>query len=238
MTLPHQAAANEITVVTENLPPFQYYNQDKKLTGFSVEIVNALLNKANAEVTIQVLPWAQAYEMALKQKNVMIFSINRSSERQQKFKWVGDFLKQNYYFLSLNSRKDIKINHIKDVKGYITGVVRDSFEHQVLKKYGFSSPQNLHVSTAQIPLLNRLFERKIDLIFGSKINLLGTMDYIKRNRDDIKLIYQINETPGNVSIAFSKKTDDKTVNHFRHAFAAIKSDGTLDKIIKKWLGTH
>ncbi|NQZ08535.1 MAG: transporter substrate-binding domain-containing protein [Algicola sp.] len=168
----------------------------------------------------------------------MIFSINRSSERQQKFKWVGDFLKQNYYFLSLNSRKDIKINHIKDVKGYITGVVRDSFEHQVLKKYGFSSPQNLHVNATQIPLLNSLFERKIDLIFGSKINLLGTMDYIKRNRNDIKLIYQINETPSNVSIAFSKKTDDKTVNHFRQAFAAIKSEGTLDKIMKKWLGTN
>lgn len=233
--LPLGCVAQSIKVVTEHLPPYQFIGSNHRLTGISVEIVQAMFQHAKVEAAIEMLPWARAYELALTQKNVMIFSITRSKERQKQFKWVGDFIKQNYYFLRLKSRSDIKVNNIQDVKRYITGVSRDSFEHQLLSKYGFSQQKSLHVNVAQLPLVEMLFDGKIDLVFGAKINLLGLIDYVKRNRDAVKLVYQINESPGNVSIAFSKQTDDKTVAKFRKAFKAIQANGQLSRIMVKWL---
>lgn len=235
LIIPLAVSANTIRIVTEHLPPYQFIGKDNHLTGFSVEIVQAMLKQANVDAPIEMLPWARAYEMALSQKNIMIFSMTRSKARQGQFKWVGDFLKQNYYFLSLNSRKDIKINNIQDVKRYVTGVSRDSYEYQLLTKYGFSHDKNMHVNVAQLPLVEMLFDGKIDLVFGSKITLLGLIKYVKRDTAAIRLAYQINESPGNISIAFSKQTDDVVVEKYQKAFNEIKANGELDKIIKKWL---
>lgn len=234
-SLSSYATQPAIEVVTEHLPPYQFIGKDNQLTGISVEIVRAMMAKAQVDVPIQILPWPKAYDMALGQKNVMIFSINRSKARQSQFKWVGDFLKQHYYFISLKSRKDIRINNIQDVKNFKTGVSRNSFEHQMLSRYGFAAQHNLVISDDQLPLVEQLYQGKVDLLFGSKITLLGLIHYLEKDVSAIELTYQINESPGNVAIAFSKATDDAVVNRFRQAFKAIEASGELNLILTKWI---
>ena len=38
---------------------------------------------------IRLYPWARAYDMALKEPNVLIFLIARTSARETQFKWAG-----------------------------------------------------------------------------------------------------------------------------------------------------
>lgn len=227
--------ADDITIVTESLPPFQIVDKNQKLTGFSTEIIQAMLKQAKVEADIQVLPWAQAYELALVQKNVLIFSLVRSKARQHKFKWVGDILKQHYYFFSLNERHDIHISNISDIKKYVTGVVKDSFEHQLLLSYGFSSPFNLRLDSSQAKLPELLKSQQVDLYFGSKISGLSLDKTLLKTNASLKQHYKINESPGNISIAFSKQTDDEVVTQFRKAFLEVHMNGTYTEIMKKWL---
>ncbi len=45
--------------------------------------------------------WARAYEIALHEKNVLIYSIKRTSERESLFKWVGVIVPIDFYFYAL-----------------------------------------------------------------------------------------------------------------------------------------
>ncbi len=225
-----------VTVVTENLPPMQIVDKDQGISGFATEIIEAMFKQAQVELKIEVLLWEQAYDLALTKKNVMIYSIVRSKERQSQFKWVGDILKQNYYFFALKNRDDIQISTINDVKKYLTGVVKNSFEHQLLLDYGFSSPQNLRFDKTPAGLIDQLNDQSIDLFLGTKVGVFGVNQYAAQGPVELIPLYKINEAPGNMSIAFSQKTDDKTVQHFQAAFLAICQDGTYDRILDKWLG--
>lgn len=228
-------ASEKVRIVTEHLPPYQFIGTNNKLTGLGVDIVKLMFAELGEQPKIELLPWARAYDLALNHRNVMIFTILRSEQRQKQFKWVGDFLVQNYYFLALKNRGDINIRNIQDVKQHLVGVSRDSFEHQLLLKYGFYIEKNLHVNVAQLPLIEMLYAGKVDMIFGSKITLLGLIDYVKHDRSKIKLVYRINESLGHVGIAFSKLTDDKLVRKYRQAFTQITRNGSLQQTTEKWL---
>lgn len=229
------AIADNIQIVTEHLPPYQFVGQDNHLTGISVDIVKALLQQAKVEAPMTLLPWPEAYDKALSEKNVMIFSMARSKQRQAQFKWVGDFITQNYYFMRLKGRTDIQVNNVQDAKRYMTGVSKDSFEHQLLNRYGFAEHKSLLVDETQLPLVKMLYLGKIDLLFGSKITLLGLINYHGKDTSAIELVYQINESPGHIAIAFSRQTDDKVVKKFQRAFQRLQKNGEVDAILQKWL---
>ena len=60
-------AAEELTILTENLPPLNYL-KNGKLVGSSVEIVQEIQKRLGSQEPIQVYPWARAYQMALEKK--------------------------------------------------------------------------------------------------------------------------------------------------------------------------
>ncbi len=74
--------------------------------------------------------------MALQDKNILIFTITRSKDREPLFKWVGKFYHTVDYLWALNERKDISIRSLGDAKRYLIAVPKDDFQHQYIKKTG------------------------------------------------------------------------------------------------------
>ena len=61
--------AEEITIVTENFPPFNYEEPTTgKIAGLGTEIVQAVLEEVSVQANIMLLPWARAYKMAQREK--------------------------------------------------------------------------------------------------------------------------------------------------------------------------
>ncbi len=81
--------AKEVKVVTEYLHKFQLSNPDGPLGGYAAEVVNAIFDVTKDNANILVLPWARAYKIASEEPNVMIFSLARNSQREEKFHWIG-----------------------------------------------------------------------------------------------------------------------------------------------------
>ena len=77
--------AEEIKIVTTEFPPYNY-EENGKITGLSTKVVRAVLKELGMNSEIKSYPWARAYEMALKQENVLIYSILRISEKENLFK--------------------------------------------------------------------------------------------------------------------------------------------------------
>ncbi|MEI8631015.1 hypothetical protein P4S72_00655 [Vibrio sp. PP-XX7] len=59
--------------------------------------------------------------MALDEKDILIYSIARTKERESLFKWVGPIAPYNVYLFKLKARSDIIVNTLEDVKKYRIG---------------------------------------------------------------------------------------------------------------------
>ena len=108
--------AQNITLVTENYPPFQIKESGKPPQGFAIELVEAMKKYAGINEKIEVYPWARAYNMALIKPNTFIFSLARTKEREDLFKWIGDYFMATTAIYALKSRTDIVITSLEDAK--------------------------------------------------------------------------------------------------------------------------
>lgn len=227
------ANAQKIKVVTEEYPPYNY-TENAKLTGMSTEIVQLVLKEAGIQhESIQSLPWARAYDMALTQPNILIFSIGRSQERESKFKWVGVIAPYDVYLFKLKENTALKINSLDDVKTHKTGAVRDDVRAQYLKTKGIPESAMDIVSTDSLNI-RKLFEKRIDMF---PIDELAASFLAKQEKLDftkIEKVFFLKDLSAGLYMAFSKNTPDEIVNKCKATLEKIKADGRFDKIKTKY----
>ena len=94
----------KLKVVTEIIAPFQLQNDNGELTGFSVEIIQALFDEIDLQPNIIVMPWARAYDVAKNEPNVLIFSIARTPHREPMFHWIGNITHETFSFWGERSK--------------------------------------------------------------------------------------------------------------------------------------
>ena len=214
------AGAQTLTIVTEELAPLSYTNEKGEVVGFSSEIVKRLLREVNMKGEIQSLPWARAYNTALKKENVLIFSIARDEKREKEFKWVGVIADYSIYFYGLKSRPEIKVSSIEQAKKYTVGTVIDDFREEYLIDKGFVKDINLFPVYTDSLNINKLTAKRIDLW---PVNDLTASYIAKEKRISFELIekkFTMIEIP--LYLAFSNETSDTTVKKFVSALEKIK----------------
>ena len=89
----------DIKIVTEELPPFLYLDQNGVAQGFLAERVNKIIRKLKIKIKnkIEVQPWARAYDTALKNDGTMLFSLSKTKEREKLFKFCCVILSSKKY---------------------------------------------------------------------------------------------------------------------------------------------
>ena len=157
------AVAQQLEVYTESLPPFQIVAQGS-ISGSATQQVEHLLTEAQINYHIQVVPWARAYNIVKSSPNTLIYSINRTPERESLFHWIKVVAEIGNSFISLTSN-DLSLNHLDDAKKHVVGVVRDGYAHELLVAEGFAQDHNLYVVATLEQQLFLLLSGKIDLLF-------------------------------------------------------------------------
>ncbi len=215
------AHAQEITVVTEEFPPFNY-TEDGEVKGQSTEIVKAALEKAGIKAEIRIYPWARAYKMAEERKNVLIFSIMKTPARENLFKWIGPVAKAPDAFLyKLTKRTDIQIQSLDDAKPYIIGTVSEWSGHQKLKKSGFEHIEPLANDDANI---KKLFAKRVDLIVASDVQIPARVERLGFLLGEIENTGVCLLKGADFYMAFSRQTSDTLVEKVKTAFEQVNSE--------------
>lgn len=224
-----------IHLVTEHLPPYQIIGNNKKLSGFSVDIIKETMARSRYNYTLKAYPWVRSYKLAQINTNHCIFSIARLKSREQLFKWVGPISKFNN--AGMWSRKDtnIEINNLDDAKQYNIAVNRDDIAHTGLLERGFIEGKHLYVLDDSSSLITLLVTRpEIDLIVADDSTIGFRAELASVDVKSLQKVYEVRDLPLDFYFACSRDTDNEIVEHLSTTLNSIYLDGSYKAILQKW----
>lgn len=228
--LPLFGYTQNITIVTEDFPPYNY-KENGVLKGVSTEVVLAVLKEINLTATIEIYPWARAYQLAQTKKNHLIYSIGKIPEREKMFHWVGSIAAYRTSLYKLKSRTDIKIESLNDAKQYSIGCSIADVITIYLQSKGFFLLEQVSGDTLN---LHKLLRGRTDLIAYDEASFNFKIQQEGLDRSRYERVFRIKELSNELYLAFSKSSDIELVRSFRKGLQAIKDNGSYLKIQQKY----
>jgi len=216
----------ELLVVTEDLPPLNFI-KDNVITGHHTHVINALMTKINIEHSIVALPWARSYKTATTQPNVLIYTINHTQERHEKFHWIGEFptkLDINYYAIKSSKFNNLTISELKKLRiGTQINTANDMF----ITKNGFININRVnHIDQT----LDMLKQGRIDIVIASQHQIEQSSKNTGLPLSELtKVAYAFSSTP---SIAVSLPTSETMVKKLRKAYSDLSRNNDMCKLMK------
>ncbi|WP_306146616.1 MULTISPECIES: ABC transporter substrate-binding protein [unclassified Roseibium] len=229
MCLALPARAQDIRIVTEEFPPYNY-SDNGLAKGLSSEVVQAVLAETGLTAEFLFLPWARAYLTAQNTKNTVIFSIGRIPEREDLFEWIGVIAPYNTSLCKLASRTDLTIESLSDAKDYSIGVSVEDVIYQYLKSQNFT---NLDIVGEDILNIRKLALSRLDLIAFDEAAFQYYLDLEDINPALFDRIYRLDDISGGLYMAINKDSDPELIQSLKGGLEAIKADGTYEQILNR-----
>ena len=219
------SAKSDVRLITENFPPFNFAGKDGAAKGRSTAIVRGILARLGQTANIEILPWADGYNLALNTTNVALFSTARTLSRDPLFKWVGPIGSfEKALYTAANSTIAIANLDAARKAGSIC-VVKDDVRQQMLTERGFT---NLALSASDEKCITDLVSGKTDIWFGSTDSAPFSAYLAGVDPDRLKMAYSVEKNE--IFIAFSNSTPDATVQAWQSALDRMKRDGFYDAL--------
>ncbi|MFL6609713.1 MAG: substrate-binding periplasmic protein [Pseudomonas sp.] len=224
-----KSQADTIEVVTED--SLYAYMLDDKLVGPGIHIASDTLKSADlGDFHMTLYPWARAYEMALREPNVLIFPLDRTPAREQLFKWVGEIHRSTSRFYKLRDAEPITIGNLEEAKQYSIGVVRNDAKQIYLQDRGF---KRLVVSADNHDNFQKLLNHQVQLVPMPENTARLMSQDAQMDFNLLEEVYSLDEQPHRVYLAFSLNTPDETVAKAQRAFEQLKASGEVERIMKE-----
>lgn len=229
-------SAKTITAFTEVFPPFQYYDDQGKLTGISIELIKEAGLLVGAKTDVKVYPWARSLSLAESNDEAMIFTISQTKERLSQFDWFYLFdidntpyvwtLKDKRFASELSWPQLLKLN---------TAIPRADTQYDFLVQKGFSKENNLFVTNNFRQAINMLIAGRVDFVFAGQVSMMTQM---KNANIDLNLI-AANPIDARASVkvgfAFNKNADPENLEMYRAAFNTLSKNGKLQAILEQYM---
>jgi len=211
--LPVTVQAADIRLVTEEYPPFNMIYQGE-ITGMATDLLKAAFEKAGVTYTLEVLPWARAYNVALTTANTCVYSTTETPERMDKFLWVGPLVDNDWVLLG---RADSPaISSLEEARPYkIGGYLGDATAAYLIAE-GF------RVDTASQDAFNapKLANGRID--FWATGSQLGPYLANQQGIEGLVSVVTIKQTV--MSLACNKDTDPAIIHRLQTALDAVRAN--------------
>jgi ABC-type amino acid transport substrate-binding protein len=217
-------ATSGLRIITEVYPPYNFVDKNNNVTGQSTEIVQAILEKTGTQANIEVMPLSEGLALAQKGPKVIIYSLNRTPQRETLFNWVGPI---GHYEQAFYAKKGstIAISKLEDAKSVNKiGVYKGDAGAQFLASQGFT---NLDKSLTDAAALKKLMDGTVQLWLGNKEGLAITAEQAGVNPDEMVMMPTV-AIRADLYIAFSKDIPDSTVKAWQSALDALKQEKDID----------
>ena len=207
----------KLRILTEEYPPFNYTDAGGNLVGSSTEAVKGIINKLGENITIEVLPWAKAYETVTLEPDTALYSMARTAERENQFMWVGPIGSyENWLYAKKGS--NIRCGSLDEAKAVKSiAVVKDEAGQQKLAQQGCI---NFMYADSTADGLKKLVAGEVDLWLGTGADVDLVAKQAGVDPAEIEAVAFVHKV--DLYIAFNKNTAYATVSTWQDALDSLK----------------
>lgn len=227
-------AADAVTLITEDIPPFNYVDPAKPdaVTGVCTEIVRAIMARNGHHDRIQMMPWARGYAQLQTGPRVALFATARLPERENLFQWVGPLAHKHFTFIA-PAGSPLKMTTVDDARRVAAiGVYRDSAKQRWLLTHGFTNLEAVNDEATNLTMLT-----------GGRLPLWFTAEpecYEFARRQDIgadQLAVALRVEAIWLYLAVSLDVEKSTVAAWQQTCDTLHQDGTIAALTRRFIPT-
>ncbi len=211
--------------------PFESQNEKGEIVGFDIDVVRAVAAKAGIAVTFANTPWEGIFN-ALKQgdRDLLVSSITITEERKQSMDFTDPYFDAHQL---IAVKTDSAIARFEDLKGRKVGVQTGTTGDETISKLqGKNSPDIKRFESTPLAL-KELETGGIDAVVADNGVVVN---YVKNNASNkFKTVNDAAFAPEHYGIAV-KKGNAALLAKLNKGLAAIKADGSYDRIYASYLG--
>jgi polar amino acid transport system substrate-binding protein len=216
-------------LMTEEYPPVTFL-KDGRPSGLVTDLVRELAARQGIPDNIRLTSWKNAYNMALLYPQVVLFSAERTPDRESLFQWVGPVGK-NSAILYAKKGSGIRISGLDEARNVAAiGTTTNWFTEQHLKREGFS---NLLSSPDPRTNVRQLMSGEVQLSVFTDITIPEIVRQAGYSMTDLEPVFTVGRTY--FYIALSRDTPAEVVDAWQSTLDRLKRDGTFERIYRSYL---
>lgn len=218
-------------------PPFHYQGEKGEPLGFEMELLEAVAKAGEFNIIVQHTP-RTALEQTLSDDLVQIWSstISVTPERSEKMDFSQPFMKSSreVIFIKDNeeNQKVTSTSHFRNKR--IAANKYSSTAPDIIAKLT-GSEKNMVVTESYHLSMKELLAGNVDGVFDNELVLINYL----QNHKDVPKMRSIVVAEENKDFAFAvKKGNTEILNKINQGLEKVKADGTYQKLVEKWFGSH
>lgn len=127
----------DITIYTEDFPPYNFLKEDGTVGGISTTRVRSILAESGLSYEIVLLPWPRTRREAMSNPSGLLYSIFRTKTREEEFDWLATVARPDFYLFARASDNRL-VSKASILAGAFTAVCVDTDAScDILREAGF-----------------------------------------------------------------------------------------------------
>lgn len=222
------AGDSELRILTENYPPLSFI-ENGVITGYGADVVAAIQKQLGTEFPVELQVWDKAYDVALNEANVLLFTMEKTVEREKLFQFVGPLGSNTaWFYIPFGSKLEIKdLDAARKLKSIAT--TTDWFTEQQLVKMDF---KNLKSVADPIETIHLVLKGEAEAAVYTDLTFPQLAKEAGVAPKEFKPVLELMRSE--YYLAFSAKTDPQIVKLWSEAFNKLQESGELKAIKGRW----
>ena len=211
--------------------PFESQNEKGEIVGFDIDVVKAVAVKAGIEVKFVNTPWEGIFNTLTQgDRDLLVSAITITDERKQTMDFSAPYFDAKQL---IAVKENSKIKTLADLKKLKVGVQTGTTGDEVVTKLIGKNSANIKRFESTPLALKELEAGGVDAVVADN----GVVIHYVANNTGAKFrtVDDTSFTPEQYGIAV-KKGNAELLDKINTALAAIKADGSYDKIYASYFG--
>lgn len=209
-----------LVLTTEEYPPYNMSDAQGRVVGISTEIVKALLETAGVDHEVAVYPWARAIAMARTQVNTCVYSMSRTPEREDLYRWIGPLVANDWALFARSGAS--RPTHLEEALNMRIG----SYQGDAIVSYLQTRGYVVDVAPSDDANPKKLLAGRID--YWATGRLIGQYRLKQQGISGVEPVLTFNRTE--MYLACNKQLPDEQVKLLNTTLQQLDKKGTIKKI--------
>ena len=219
--------------VDDTFAPMGFLDENNELTGFDIDMANAVGEKLGIQVTFQTIEWSMK-EQELNQGNIDLIwnGYSVTEERKQEVLFTNPYLDNKQVVVVM---ADSGIESLEDLAGKVVAAQEDSSAVEAIDSHpdlAATFGDRPEFATNDMAIMDMEAGRSDAVVADSVL-----LDYVISHKEDPSQYRILEEDLGSEEFAVGvRKEDTALAEAINEAFAELKEDGTAAELSIKWFG--